>query len=58
MAEKAKFKKSQCPECGSMDTKAMLLPYGDEEDEYIYCNKCKKVSVITKVSIVVKETKS
>ena len=46
-------KKLQCPECGSYDTKIMILPYGDEE--YIYCNGCKKLSVITKVKLDAKK---
>jgi len=41
--------KPKCPSCGSENIKIMRLPIGDEE--YIYCNDCKKVNVITKVKI-------
>ena len=47
MSTKAKPK---CPKCKSEDVKVLSLPLGDEE-EFIYCNKCKQVSVITKVKV-------
>jgi len=42
--------KPKCPKCKSEDVKVLSLPLGDEE-EFIYCNKCKQVSVITKVKV-------
>lgn len=45
----AKFTKGQCPKCGSTDTKKMTLPFGLEE--YIYCNACHALSVITQVEV-------
>ena len=49
-------KKPICPYCESSDVKIMSLPLEeDDEDEYIYCNNCERVSVITKVDVDVKQ---
>jgi len=48
----SKQPKPKCPDCGSADVKVMKLPL--EDDEYIYCNKCKNVNIITKVDVDVK----
>jgi transcription elongation factor Elf1 len=40
----------KCPDCGSTDVKVLTLPL-NEEEEFIYCNTCKKVNVVTKVKI-------
>jgi len=50
---KTKFSKNKCPNCGSEDVKILSLPLGDDED-FIYCNLCKKINVITKVKVNIK----
>jgi len=46
--------KTRCPDCGSTNTKKKYLPYGDEE--YIFCEDCKRLSTIIRVKIDAKKT--
>lgn len=44
----------RCPKCNSTDVKVLKLPL-KEDEEFIYCNSCKQITVITKVKIDEKE---
>jgi len=43
--------KVKCPNCGSEDTKPYSLPMSRDDEEFIYCNNCKKVTIVLKVKI-------